>query len=130
MHLAKCPLSTAIHSCAVDENRGGYEFTAVHNRLFFVYEGFPRKALGTFTAVHGELMGFILFTWELREKAMGRRWFYVQLKRLLSELPPKSWRKLGGSVYLVTEEKSNEFDELLRRFKGPDLNWYKLRVET
>lgn len=88
------------------------------------------KPWGVFTAVHGELMGFILFTWELREKARGRRWFYVQLERLLSELPPKSWRKLGGSVYLVMEENSNAFDELLRRFNGPDLNWYKLRVET
>jgi len=75
-------------------------------------------------------MGSVLFTWELRERAKGRRWFYSQLKHLLSDLQPKSWRKLGGSVYLVREGDSGGFEELLRRFEGPDLIWYKLRVEV
>jgi len=79
--------------------------------------------------VHGEDVSWILFTWELRERARGRRWFYSQLEHLLSELPLKSWRKLGGSVYLVREENSGAFDELLRRFEGPDLIWHKLRVK-
>jgi len=87
----------------------------------------PRRV---FTAVHGEPMGSILFTWELRERAKGRRWFYSQFERLLSELPPKSWRKLGGSVYLVRKEDSDAFEELLRRFEGPDLTWHKLKAEV
>lgn len=87
----------------------------------------PRRV---FTAVHGEPMGSILFTWELRERARGRRWFYVQLERILSELPSKSWRKLGGSVYLVKKENSGAFEEFLRRFQGPDLVWYMFKVEA
>lgn len=75
-------------------------------------------------------MNWMLFTWEIRKKARWRRWFYSQLKRFLNELPPKSWRKLGGSVYLVGKENSGAFGELLRRFEGPDLTWHMLRVEV
>jgi len=80
--------------------------------------------------VHGELVSSILFTWEFCKKARGRRWFYGLLERLLRELPRDCWRKLGGSVYLVTEEHSGALCELLNRFTGPGLKWYKLRVET
>ncbi len=75
-------------------------------------------------------VGPILFTWELREKAKRRRWFYFQLEHLLSNLSPRSWRKLGGSVYVVDEECSCEFERLLKRFEGPDLIWHRLRVEA
>jgi len=77
--------------------------------------------------VHSKLA---LFTWELREKAKRRRWFYSRLERLLSELPYGSWRKLGGSVYVVEEKRSREFEELLKYFEGSDLTWYKLKVEV
>ena len=71
----------------------------------------------------------ILFTWELRERAKRRRWFYFELKRLLSNLSPRSWRKLGGSVYVVDDGCSREFERLLKSFEGPDLFWHKLRVK-
>jgi hypothetical protein len=32
-------------------------------------------------------------------------------------------------VYLVREGDSGAFDELLKRFEGPDLTWHKLRAE-
>ena len=72
----------------------------------------------------------ILFTWELRDKARRKRWFYVNLKRVLEELPPKSWNKAGGSVYLVDEKYSHEFRELLKHFEGPELRWCEFRVEA
>ena len=72
----------------------------------------------------------ILFTWELRDRARGKRWFYVNLKRALGELPPRSWSKVGGSVYLVDDAYSREFRELLKRFEGPDLRWYEFKIET
>jgi hypothetical protein len=80
--------------------------------------------------VHSEFMGLILFTWELRARAKGRRWFYVQLERILSELPSNSWRRLGGSVYIVRKENSASFEEFLERFQGPDLIWYMFKIET
>lgn len=72
----------------------------------------------------------ILFTWELRDRARRKRWFYVNLKRVLKELPPKSWSKVGGSVYLVDDVQSNEFRDLLKHFEGPDLRWYEFKIEN
>jgi hypothetical protein len=72
----------------------------------------------------------IMFTWEIREKAKGRRWFYLRLKRLLRELDPKNWRKLGGSVYVTDEECSHELETLLKSFDGADLKWYRLKIKT
>ena len=72
----------------------------------------------------------VLFTWELREKARRRRWFYSRLERLLDEFPRGSWHKLGGSVYVVEEGRSRELEELLRCFEGPDLIWHRLKVEV
>ncbi len=43
-------------------------------------------------------------------------------------LPQGSWRKLGGSVYVVEAEHSHKFEELLGQFDGPDLSWHKLNV--
>jgi len=71
-----------------------------------------------------------LFTWELRDKARRKRWFYVNLKRVLTGSPPRSWSKVGGSVYLLDEERSHELRKLLRRFEGPDLRWHEFRIET
>ena len=73
---------------------------------------------------------WVLFTWELRDKAKRKRWFYINLKRALEELPPKSWSKVGGSVYLVDERYSRGFRELLKRFKGPELKWHEFRIEA
>lgn len=78
--------------------------------------------------MHNRRTESILFTWELRDKAKRKRWFYVNLKRILEGLPPKSWSKVGGSVYLVDEEHSHDFRELLRRFEGPELRWYEFRL--
>lgn len=50
------------------------------------------------------------------------------MKRILNAFPPKSWAKIGGSVYLVDEEHSREFRELLKLFEGPDLEWYEFRL--
>jgi len=72
----------------------------------------------------------ILFTWKLRDRARGKRWFYVNLKRVLVELPPRSWSKVGDSVYLVDGAYSREFRELLKRFEGPDLRWCEFEIET
>lgn len=73
---------------------------------------------------------WVLFTWELRDRARRKRWFYVNLKRVLEGLPPKSWSKVGGSVYLVSEIHSREFMDLLKRFEGPELKWQEFRVEA
>jgi hypothetical protein len=70
-----------------------------------------------------------LFTWELRQKAKGRRWFYARLEKLLGELQPKNWHKLGGSVYLVKEKHSGPFVELLKCLEGPDLKWFRFKVK-
>lgn len=70
----------------------------------------------------------ILFTWELRNNARRKRWFYVNLKRILTAVPSKSWTKVGGSVYLVDEEHSHELRDLLKLFEGPDLEWYEFRL--
>lgn len=74
-------------------------------------------------------MNWVLFTWEIRKKAKWRRWFYSQLARVLSELSAKNWRKVGGSVYIVVEKHSHEFEELLERFKSPDLTWHKFEIK-
>jgi hypothetical protein len=71
-----------------------------------------------------------LFTWELRRKAEGRRWFYARLENLLGELPPKSWHRLGGSVYLAKEKNSGSFVELLKCFEGPHLKWFRFKVKN
>jgi hypothetical protein len=72
---------------------------------------------------------WILFTWELRRRAKGRRWFYRRLEKLLGELERGSWIRIGGSVYLVEERYSGPVVELLKRFEGPDPRWFKFRVE-
>ncbi len=46
------------------------------------------------------------------------------------ELPPKSWSKVGGSVYLVNDKYSHELRELLKRFEGPEFKWCEFRVEN
>lgn len=73
--------------------------------------------------------GKVLFTWDLRERARRRRWFYFQLKRFFRELRPGSWRKLGGSVYLVEENCSQDLEKLLRHYEGPDLKWHKMKIK-
>lgn len=79
--------------------------------------------------MHSDHTGYVLFTWELRDKARRKRWFYINLKRVLLDLPPKSWDKVGGSVYLVNEKYSHELRKLLKRFEGSELRWYEFRVE-
>lgn len=86
--------------------------------------------LGGIMHTCAHVAGWVLFTWELRRKARGRRWFYVQLEGLLAGLPPENWRGLGGSVYLVRAEHSNAFRLLLKRFDGPELKWYEFKVEA
>jgi len=71
---------------------------------------------------------WVLLTWELRRRARSRRWFYIQLKNLLSGLERGSWIRIGGSVYLVKEKYSRSFIELLKRFEGPDLKWFKFKL--
>ena len=72
---------------------------------------------------------WIVFTWELRKKSRQRRWFYTRLERILLGLPQGSWRKLGGSVYLVETQHSPKFEELLGQLDEPDLSWHKLKVD-
>jgi hypothetical protein len=72
---------------------------------------------------------WILFTWEFRRRAKGRRRFYRRLEKLLGELERGNWIKIGGSVYLVDERCSVPVVELLKRFEGPDLRWFKFKVE-
>ena len=73
---------------------------------------------------------WVLFTWELRDRARRKRWFYVNLRRVLDGLPSKSWNKVGGSVYLVSEVHSHGFRELLKCFEGPELTWREFRIEA
>ena len=80
------------------------------------------------TCAHSER--WILFTWDLRRGIKRRRWFYTKLQRLLNDLPVESWRKIGGSVYIVEEKHSAEFVEFLRSFEGPGLGWFKFRIES
>lgn len=40
----------------------------------------------------------------------------MQLQRILGELSQKSWRKIGGSVYLVNIEYSESILEMLKSF--------------
>jgi hypothetical protein len=54
----------------------------------------------------------------------------MQLQKLLRELKRESWIRIGGSVYLVEEKYSRSIVELLKRFEGPDLRWFKFRVEN
>ncbi len=74
--------------------------------------------------------GLKLFTWELRKKAQGRRWFYTRLDRILARLPSKSWCKIGGSVYLVATEHSGDFRKLLRQFESRGLIWHEFTIEV
>jgi hypothetical protein len=83
-----------------------------------------------FTAVHREQRALILFTWELRDRAKQKRWFYINLKRILEELPPKNWSKVGGSVYLLDDRYSHKLRKLLRRFEGPELKWYEFKSKS
>ncbi|PIU14435.1 MAG: hypothetical protein COT21_00690 [Hadesarchaea archaeon CG08_land_8_20_14_0_20_51_8] len=78
--------------------------------------------------MHSKREKSVLFTWELRDKARRKRWFYINLKRTLEGLSPKSWSKVGGSVYLVDERHSREFRKLLKHFEGPELKWYEFRI--
>jgi len=71
---------------------------------------------------------WILFTWELCRKARGRRQFYARLEHIIAELPPGSWFKLGGSVYIVERQHSGAFRELLQHFENPGLKWCELTV--
>lgn len=80
--------------------------------------------------MHNDLVKRILFTWELRNKAKRKRWFYVNLKRTLTGLPPKSWSKVGGSVYLVDKEHSGALRKLLKCFEGPDLQWREFKIKA
>jgi len=75
-------------------------------------------------------MNWVLFTWELRKKSKQRRWFYTQLERVFLGLPPKSWRKIGGSVYIIERRHSHELEKLLEYFKGPDLSWHTFEIKT
>jgi virulence-associated protein VapD len=54
----------------------------------------------------------------------------MQLENLLGKLERESWVRIGGSVYLVEEKCSRSIVELLKRFEGPDLRWFKFRVES
>jgi hypothetical protein len=80
--------------------------------------------------VHSKREKSVLFTWELRDKARRKRWFYANLKRILEELSPESWEKVGGSVYLVSERHSREFRKLLKHFEGPELKWCEFRIQA
>jgi len=75
-------------------------------------------------------MNWILFTWELSKKSKQRRWFYTRLERIFLGLPSKSWRKLGGSVYIIERKYSHELEELLEYFEGPDLSWHTFEIKT
>ncbi len=71
-----------------------------------------------------------LFTWEIGREADGRRWFYKRLERMNSDIPKCGWKKIGGSVYLVKEESTHKFEELLLDFEGPNVTWQKFRLKT
>jgi len=97
--------------------------------LVFLKKDLSQKHGGTMhTCAHDD--GRILFAWELRKRARGRRWFYTQLENLLAQLPPEGWRKIGDSVYLMAGSHSEALRQLLRRFEGADLKWYEFRVEV
>lgn len=113
---------TAVHSFP-----NSYHCTAVHSQDSPFISNLLPKARWVFTAVHNIR---ILFTWELRDRARRKRWFYVNLKRILDELPPKSWTKVGGSVYLVDLNHSREFRELLKHFEGPELRWCEFEARA
>jgi hypothetical protein len=71
---------------------------------------------------------WVLFTWELRERSRRRRWFYVKLRRLLTSIPATEWARVGGSVYVVRRRHSWVFQELLKRFQGSELEWYRFEI--
>jgi hypothetical protein len=101
----------------------------VHGRaqpIFVLINSTHPNAWRVFTAVHNRR---VLFTWELRDKARSKRWFYVNLKRVLGDLPPKSWEKVGGSVYLVDERHSRDVRELLKQFGSQELKWREFKIE-
>lgn len=79
--------------------------------------------------MHASTIDMDLFTWEFSRGAKGRRRFYRRLGKLLGELERGSWIRIGGSVYLVDERCSVPVVELLKRFEGPDLRWFKFKVE-
>lgn len=70
----------------------------------------------------------LLFTWEIGRDAEGRRWFYKKFKRLVSRIPERSFRKVGGSVYLVEERYADDLEELLSQFSGSEFDWQKFEL--
>jgi len=116
---------TAVHSCHIRYQLSSRPCTATR---FALIRDVTSKPWRVFTAVHKSRTRSILFTWELRNNARRKRWFYVNLKRIVTALPSNSWAKVGSSVYLVDERHSSEFREFLKLFEGPDLEWYEFRL--
>jgi hypothetical protein len=45
-------------------------------------------------------------------------------------MPPKNWAKIGGSVYLVSEDSAPVFRKLLKSFEESGLKWFEFWVGT
>ncbi|GEM_PF-683723 len=84
----------------------------------------------------------ILFTWDIRKAAANRRrMFYNRLfgfgrakaggahryPGVLELIPKKSWKRAGGSVYVVEEKHANELRKLLKNFEDV-LEWHEFKV--
>jgi hypothetical protein len=73
--------------------------------------------------------GWVLFTWELRGRTRERCYFYAQLEDFLFQLPPKDWRRIGSSAYLLKEEHSGAFRKLLKGFEDSGLSRREFKIK-
>jgi hypothetical protein len=76
--------------------------------------------------LYGGRKKFVLSKWEFRRGQKWRRSFYLQLEGLLFDLSPKSWRRVGTFAYLLEERCSKDFEELPKRFEGPEFSRRRL----
>lgn len=84
----------------------------------------------------------ILFTWDIRKAATNRkRMFYNKLfgfghakvekthryPGVLEQIPQKSWKRVGGSVYVVEDKYAGGLRRLLENFEDV-LEWHEFKV--
>ncbi|MEM3402680.1 MAG: hypothetical protein QXT22_05575 [Candidatus Hadarchaeales archaeon] len=71
---------------------------------------------------------WLLLTWDFKRKAYGRSSFYKRLTEIFSQLPSGSWRRVGGSVYLLKGRHAAEVKGLLTQAENSGLKWREFRV--
>lgn len=84
----------------------------------------------------------ILFTWDIRKAAANRkRMFYNKLfgfghakvgkahryPGVLEQIPRKSWKRVGGSVYVIEEKYASGLGRLLKNFEDV-LEWHEFKI--